>query len=108
MSRRLLFVLAGLGAAAGAFAWWRRAGRIPEWPEPAGRGGGPREQPRPAPDRASPPRAGSAQARVRSQPAPEPAAAPAERRCAAITQGGSRCTREAEAGSEYCWQHSPT
>lgn len=27
------------------------------------------------------------------------------RRCAGITQGGSRCTREAEPGSPYCWQH---
>lgn len=35
---------------------------------------------------------------------PEPAAA-APGRCAAITQGGSRCTREAEPGSGYCWQH---
>jgi hypothetical protein len=25
--------------------------------------------------------------------------------CAAITQDGTQCKREAEAGSKYCWQH---
>lgn len=27
------------------------------------------------------------------------------RRCAAITQNGTRCKRQAAPGSIYCWQH---
>jgi hypothetical protein len=42
-------------------------------------------------------------------PAPEavegPAASAQPRRCRALTRGGKRCSREAEAGSDYCWQH---
>lgn len=26
-------------------------------------------------------------------------------RCAAFTSGGKRCTRSAETGSKFCWQH---
>jgi hypothetical protein len=26
-------------------------------------------------------------------------------RCSAFTASGKRCTRSAEAGSKYCWQH---
>jgi hypothetical protein len=26
-------------------------------------------------------------------------------RCAAVTQGGTRCSREVEPGSTHCWQH---
>jgi hypothetical protein len=26
-------------------------------------------------------------------------------RCAAVTQGGTRCSREAEPGATHCWQH---
>lgn len=32
-------------------------------------------------------------------------APPAGGRCAARTRSGSRCTRQAEPGSGYCWQH---
>jgi colicin import membrane protein len=30
-----------------------------------------------------------------------------QEQCKAITQAGSRCSRKAEAGSDYCWQHKP-
>ena len=34
------------------------------------------------------------------------AATPAKaKQCAAITKAGTRCSRTAEAGSDYCWQH---
>lgn len=35
--------------------------------------------------------------------------APAARsgRCQAITKKGTQCSRNAKAGSSYCWQHSP-
>ena len=29
----------------------------------------------------------------------------ASQQCAAITKAGTRCSRKAEAGSIYCWQH---
>jgi hypothetical protein len=29
----------------------------------------------------------------------------ARARCSAFTSNGKRCTRSAEAGSKYCWQH---
>lgn len=35
---------------------------------------------------------------------PHPAAVEGGR-CAATTRGGSRCTRPAEPGSRFCWQH---
>lgn len=35
-----------------------------------------------------------------AQPAAEPG------RCAAITGSGKRCTRQAEDGSRFCWQHA--
>lgn len=31
--------------------------------------------------------------------------AEAETQCAALTSSGSRCTRPAQPGSAYCWQH---
>ena len=34
-----------------------------------------------------------------------PKSAAATVRCAANTSNGKRCTRPAEAGSRYCWQH---
>ena len=38
--------------------------------------------------------------------APRPATPPDQRqRCAATTQKGSQCSRLAQAGSHYCWQH---
>jgi peptidoglycan hydrolase CwlO-like protein len=30
---------------------------------------------------------------------------PVSQQCAAITKAGTRCTRKAEPGSIYCWQH---
>lgn len=30
------------------------------------------------------------------------------KRCLAITAKGTQCTREAESGSDYCWQHKST
>jgi hypothetical protein len=30
------------------------------------------------------------------------------RRCKAITQNGTQCSRQADAGSDYCWQHKST
>lgn len=42
---------------------------------------------------------------------PPPVAAPAKAavkaRCAGHTKDGQRCSRNAEAGSRYCWQHKP-
>lgn len=29
------------------------------------------------------------------------------KQCAGVTKGGSRCMREPEEGSIYCWQHQP-
>jgi len=45
-------------------------------------------------------------------PAVAPASASGEsktasRQCAAITKKGTRCKRNAEPGSIYCWQHRP-
>jgi hypothetical protein len=39
----------------------------------------------------------------RSAPAPAPAAARVQ--CAATTQRGTRCSRLAEVGGAFCWQH---
>ncbi|MCE7934303.1 MAG: hypothetical protein DYG96_06895 [Chlorobi bacterium CHB2] len=36
---------------------------------------------------------------------PQPTAA--EHRCKGITKSGKQCSRKAEAGGEYCWQHRP-
>lgn len=33
-------------------------------------------------------------------------AKPARARCASITKDGKRCTRAAEPGKKYCWQHA--
>jgi hypothetical protein len=38
-------------------------------------------------------------------PASAPAAAKRAAQCAANTSKGDRCTRPAERGSRYCWQH---
>ena len=73
--------------------------------------------PRPARPQAAP--SGSAAARVVEPAGGETAEddavdAAAERgatqaddpaRCAAVTQSGTRCSREAEPGSTHCWQH---
>lgn len=41
--------------------------------------------------------------RLSSQPREE---AQPPRRCSGITRGGSRCSREAEPESPFCWQHT--
>ena len=38
--------------------------------------------------------------------APKKAAVPSVDRCAATTRAGSRCKREAEPNSRFCWQHA--
>jgi hypothetical protein len=43
-------------------------------------------------------------AAARPAPAPRPTAEPP--RCAATTRSGKRCTRPAEEGSRFCWQHA--
>jgi hypothetical protein len=40
-----------------------------------------------------------------SESGPRPAAAATEPGCRARTKSGSRCSRPAEPGSLYCWQH---
>jgi hypothetical protein len=42
------------------------------------------------------------------RPAPTAAAKPAARssRCQATTKKGTQCSRNAQAGSSYCWQHA--
>ena len=37
--------------------------------------------------------------------APENAAKKPSARCLSVTRDGKRCTRPAEAGTKYCWQH---
>lgn len=82
--KRLLLVLTALGFGAAAYALLRaegeRALRVV-----GGSGGGP-GAPSPEED--------------------EPARQAGPRRCAATTTSGKRCSREAEEGSEYCWQHA--
>lgn len=107
---------------AGAAAWvaWRFVPR--DWLDRCcGAGGGigfgAARARRPHSDRPRAAPAGSAQARVvdpldgadvdASDASAEPGATQADdpARCAAVTQGGSRCSREAEPGSTHCWQH---
>lgn len=38
----------------------------------------------------------------------KPAASPEKRRCKAITASGKQCSRDAQDGSDYCWQHKKT
>lgn len=80
--KRLLLVLATLGLGAAAYALLRAEGervlRVV-----GGSSGG---------DGASPPDDGDRVA--------------GPRRCAATTSSGKRCSREAEEGSDYCWQHA--
>lgn len=120
MRRFFLFCLSLATAAVGALAWTRRDDLKRAWGEwqaatanagkgGKGSGGGPKvngpvpgsERARVAPSRpkAEPPKAPPA---VDAAPANENAAQP---RCAAETRGGKRCSREAEPGSRYCWQH---
>jgi len=41
----------------------------------------------------------------RAAPTPQPSASGEPAQCAATTQSGKRCSRPAEAGSRFCWQH---
>jgi len=81
LCKRLLLLLATLGAGALAYALMRSEGervlREVEGSQPA----------------APPPR-------PRSKAAAEPG------RCVAVTTSGKRCAREALPGSDYCWQHA--
>jgi micrococcal nuclease len=55
---------------------------------------------------AAPAPAASTPKPVVSTPKPSPPPAPATRQqCAATTQKGTRCSRMANPGSSYCWQH---
>jgi hypothetical protein len=83
--KRLLLLLATLGAGALAYALLRAEGervlRRPER-EPAA-GAAPKEP------------AGAAGGAAETGP----------RRCAAVTASGKPCGREPQPGSQYCWQH---
>jgi hypothetical protein len=120
MRRFLLFVLSLATAAVGALAWTRRDDLKRTWGEwQAATANAGKDKSSSGP-RVNGPVPGSEQARVapsRSQPKPAPPAAPASvdaapanenatpPRCAAETRGGKRCSREAEPGSKFCWQH---
>lgn len=43
-----------------------------------------------------------------SQPSSEKNLQNPSKRCKAITSAGSQCSRNADEGSEYCWQHKKT
>lgn len=113
MIQRLLLVLAAAVVGSVGAKLWRqstagapggRDGEGGRGTEPGSAGarvvGTPRSAPRRAP-------AGASEARVVNgePPGDTVAAQTVTRRCAAITRGGSRCTRDSEAGSDYCWQH---
>ncbi len=93
--KRLLFALGTLGLGALAYALLRAedgesapAVRTSE-PEPSRPR--PEPEPRPAP---------------KSRPAPKPQETSAEPPvCAGRTKSGKRCSRPAQPGSKYCWQH---
>lgn len=48
---------------------------------------------------------GAKAAPLPAKAAPAPAPRAVSRQCAATTQKGTRCSRTASAGSNYCWQH---
>lgn len=85
--KRLLWVAATLGLGAVAYALMRAEGeRVLAQPRRGEQGAGPRPAETPeTPD-------------LRAVETASP-------RCAAVTQGGSRCVREALPGSDHCWQH---
>lgn len=76
--KRLLFLAATLGLGALAYSLMRTEGERVLRPVSGGGGG---EPPGPKPVEGEPPR------------------------CAGTTRSGSRCTREAQPGSDFCWQH---
>lgn len=47
------------------------------------------------------------QAETNTPPPPTPLKTVAKVRCAGHTKDGARCSRNAEAGTRYCWQHKP-
>ena len=81
--KRLLLVLAALGFGAAAYALLRAEG-----------------------ERALRVVGGSGGGDGRSPEDEEPVRQAGPRRCAATTSSGKRCSREAEEGSDYCWQHA--
>ena len=96
--KRFVFALLTLGLGALAYALLRTEGERSLRPVREGNTGG-----EPPPDRDAP---GGAPAVLETAPSgPEATAEP--RRCAAVTKSGKRCTRPAEPGSDYCWQHAP-
>lgn len=119
MWRRLFLILSTLAAGAVAYLAWTRRDELRrelervqgEWRS------GVRDEPGPArrPGAASrettegtrTPPSGSSTARAEPDPAAA-AGAPDEPRprCAAETRSGRRCSRPAEPGSQYCWQHA--
>jgi hypothetical protein len=122
MLRKLFLLLSGLAAAAVGFVVWTQRDELKGEIERArgerragpGTGAGSRPVARSnGSAAASGPRSAG---KVNGQPAPgsrsgsprpvRVAAAAQPRRCAATTQSGSRCTRDAEPGSDRCWQHA--
>ena len=126
MIRRLLWILTGLGAAAAAGVLLLRRGGlelpgVSKRPKGDPRGGPGRVPAQPA-EPVEVPEAGSEQARVLPGPGVRPPKQGAVRRgeaakaaetetaeeptqCAGITRNGERCSRPADAGSRFCWQH---
>jgi hypothetical protein len=96
--KRFVFALLTLGLGALAYALLRAEGERSLRPARArGTGGEP-----PSDRDAS---GGAAAAPEASPSGPQATAEP--RRCAGLTQSGKRCSRPAEPGSDYCWQHAP-
>jgi len=124
MLRKLFLLLSGLAAAAVGLVVWTKRDELKdeierargEWRAGPGAGGG-AAAPSNGGAAASGPRAagrangrpapGSRSAPVGPRPVPGAAAAAAQpQRCVATTRSGSRCTRDAEPGSDRCWQHA--
>jgi hypothetical protein len=98
--KRLLLLLATLGTAAATYKLMRAEGerallksRRGSRPLPPLEPSRTARKPAPVPDHAP------------AAPAP-PAAEVEPARCAAIKKNGERCARDAQPGSEYCWQHA--
>ena len=90
--KRFVFALATLGLGALAYALLRAEGERSLRPARAEGTGG-----EPPPVDHEP--AGA--------PGPAPAADVSPNLCAATTKSGVPCRRQAEPGSEFCWQHAP-
>lgn len=98
--KRLLLMLATLGAGALAYTLMRAEGeralrRVRRGAEPL-----PPLEPSQSPRK---PAAEPESARAEAAPAAEPAEPV---RCVALKADGARCSRDAQPGSEYCWQHA--